>query len=40
MTRERALALIDDENRPRYENIKWYLDTLGMPFEVSHKDSQ
>ena len=33
MTRERALALIDDENRPRYENIKWYLDTLGMPFE-------
>ena len=33
MTRERALALIEDENRPRYENIKWYLDTLGMPFE-------
>ena len=33
MNRERALELIEDENRPRYQNIRWYLDTLGMDFE-------
>ncbi len=33
MTRERALKLVEDENRPRYQNIRWYLDTLGMDFE-------
>ena len=33
MTRERALELVEDENRPRYQNIRWYLDTLGMDFE-------
>jgi hypothetical protein len=24
--------LVDDENRPRYANIKWYLDALDMDF--------
>jgi hypothetical protein len=24
---------IEDENRPRYPNIKWYLDALGLDFE-------
>jgi len=33
MTREKALSLVDNENRPRYQNIRWYLDTLGMDFE-------
>lgn len=33
MTRERALDLVKDENRPRYSNIRWYLDALGMDFE-------
>jgi hypothetical protein len=33
MTRERALELVEDENRPRYQNIRWYLDTLGMDFQ-------
>lgn len=33
MTRERALELVEDENQPRYQNIRWYLDTLGMDFE-------
>lgn len=33
MTRGRALELVEDENRPRYQNIRWYLDTLGMDFE-------
>lgn len=32
MTREEALILIEDENRPRYANMKWYLDAVGLPF--------
>lgn len=37
ISRERALELVEDENRPRYANIKWYLDTLNMDFkEVIH----
>lgn len=33
MTRDKALELVNDENQPRYQNIRWYLDTLGMDFE-------
>jgi hypothetical protein len=33
MTREEALVLVEDENRPRYPNIKWYLDAIGMNFD-------
>lgn len=33
ITRERALTLVEEENRPRYQNLRWYLDTLGMDFE-------
>lgn len=33
ISREDALALVEDENRPRYQNIRWYLDTLGMEFK-------
>ena len=32
LTRERALELVQDENKPRYQNIRWYLDTLGMDY--------
>ncbi len=32
ITREEALVLVTEENRPRYPNIKWYLDALGMDF--------
>lgn len=32
LTREEALALVEDENRPRYPNIKWYLDAIGMDY--------
>jgi glucosamine--fructose-6-phosphate aminotransferase (isomerizing) len=32
MTRPEALALIEDENTPRYANIKWYLDAVGLDF--------
>ena len=33
ITREEALVLVEDENRPRYPNIKWYLDAIGMDFD-------
>lgn len=33
LTREEALELVADENRPRYPNIKWYLDAIGMDFD-------
>lgn len=33
MTRAEALVLVEDENRPRYPNIKWYLDAIGMDFD-------
>ena len=32
LKREEALALVEDENRPRYPNIKWYLDAVGVDF--------
>ncbi len=34
ITREEALKLVQDENRPRYQNIRWYLDTLRMDFSA------
>ena len=33
ITRKEALALVAEENRPRYQNLRWYLDTLQMDFE-------
>lgn len=33
ITREEALGLVRQENRPRYANIKWYLDAIGMDYE-------
>lgn len=32
LSRDEALKLVHDENKPRYENIKWYLDTLNMDY--------
>lgn len=32
ISRDVALRLCEDENKPRYQNIKWYLDTLGADF--------
>ena len=32
ITREEALILVESENQPRYQNIRWYLDTLGLDF--------
>ena len=33
LTRVEALRLVTEENLPRYENIKWYLDAVGLDFE-------
>lgn len=33
LSREEALRLVATENKPRYQNIKWYLDAIGMDFE-------
>jgi glucosamine--fructose-6-phosphate aminotransferase (isomerizing) len=33
ISREEALKLLEDENRPRYPNIRWYLDALGLDFK-------
>lgn len=37
LSRERALQLVLDENRPRYQNLKWYLDVLNFDFESTIK---
>jgi hypothetical protein len=34
LSRAEALALVSDENRPRYQNIKWYLDAVGLDFDA------
>ena len=33
LSRDAALKLIRIENKPRYQNIKWYIDTLALDFE-------
>lgn len=37
LTRERALQLIEDENKPRYETLRWYLEIIGVDFEKAIK---
>ena len=37
ITRQRALELIYDENKPRYNSLKWYLEILGLDFESTIK---
>jgi hypothetical protein len=32
ITRDQALELVNKENLPRYENIRWYLDAIDMNF--------
>lgn len=33
LSRDEAMAHIREENRPRYENLRWYLDIVGVDFE-------
>lgn len=37
LTRSEALELVLVENRPRYQNIKWYLDAVGIDFKEAIK---
>jgi len=37
INRDEALALALDENRPRYENLKWYLEIIGIDFPSAIK---
>ena len=37
ITREKALKAAKEENRPRYESMKWYCDTNGLDFEKTIK---
>jgi hypothetical protein len=32
LTRDEALRLVEEENTPRYPNLKWYLDVVGVDF--------
>jgi hypothetical protein len=34
LSRQEALDRAMEENRPRYESIRWYLDTIGLEFEA------
>lgn len=33
LSREEAMSLVNEENRPRYESLKWYLEIVGLDFE-------
>jgi glucosamine--fructose-6-phosphate aminotransferase (isomerizing) len=33
LTRKEALRLVQEENAPRYPNLKWYLDVVGVDFK-------
>jgi glucosamine--fructose-6-phosphate aminotransferase (isomerizing) len=37
ITRKKALELIYEENNPRYNSLKWYLEILGMDYESTIK---
>lgn len=37
LTREKGLALVNQENRPRYENLRWYLEIIGLDFPSTIK---
>jgi hypothetical protein len=37
ISRDQALALVENENQPRYQNIRWYLDLLGFDFQETIK---
>ena len=32
ISRDYALKLVKEENKPRYQNIRWYLDTLELDY--------
>ncbi|NCP85437.1 MAG: hypothetical protein GW823_11215 [Bacteroidetes bacterium] len=37
ITREKALELVYEENKPRYNSLKWYLEIIGLDYETTIK---
>ncbi len=37
LNREDALKMVNEENKPRFNSIKWYCDTIGIDFEETIK---
>lgn len=37
INREEALKLVEEENKPRFESIKWYCETIGINYEETLK---
>ncbi len=37
LDRETALKLINEENKPRFETLRWYLQIIGLDFETTVK---
>ena len=37
ISREQALKLTKEENKPRYENLKWFLEIINLDFENTIK---
>ena len=35
LDRSQALSLVNNENSPRFESIKWYCQTIGIDFETT-----
>ena len=35
LSRQQALKLIEIENRPRYQSIKWFLDVIDLDFDTT-----
>lgn len=35
LTREEALMTVQEENRPRFDSIKWYCNTIGINFTIA-----
>ena len=33
ITREEALDLVNDENKPRYDSLRWYLEIVGVDYD-------
>ena len=33
ISRDKALELVQEENLPRYPNLQWYLDSVGLDFK-------
>jgi asparagine synthetase B (glutamine-hydrolysing) len=33
LTREKGLKLVEEENRPRHENLRWYIEIIGLDFK-------